>query len=70
MKKRRAVSLLVVSSLVASLVGTVLPEATIKAQAATKEGEKMVTIAPQNASTFNNGKFEGWGTSFCWWANR
>ena len=29
-----------------------------------------VVIDPANASTFHAGKFEGWGTSFCWWANR
>lgn len=29
-----------------------------------------VKISLDNSSTFNNGKFEGWGTSFCWWANR
>ncbi|MGN0106264.1 MAG: alpha-L-arabinofuranosidase, partial [Hominilimicola sp.] len=30
----------------------------------------VVTLDPSNALTFNNGKFEGWGTSLCWWANR
>lgn len=29
-----------------------------------------VTLDPSNASKFNDGKFEGWGTSLCWWANR
>ncbi len=29
-----------------------------------------VRISPLNASTTNNGRFEGWGTSLCWWANR
>lgn len=29
-----------------------------------------VTIQRKNASPFHEGKFEGWGTSFCWWANR
>lgn len=29
-----------------------------------------VTVSPMNASTFNGGEFEGWGTSFCWWPNR
>ena len=29
-----------------------------------------VVIDLANASTFHAGKFEGWGTSFCWWANR
>lgn len=29
-----------------------------------------VVIDPANASIFHDGRFEGWGTSFCWWANR
>lgn len=29
-----------------------------------------VKLDPSNASPFNNGRFEGWGTSLCWWANR
>ena len=29
-----------------------------------------VTITMENASPFHDGKFEGWRTSFCWWANR
>ncbi len=29
-----------------------------------------VKISINNKSTTNNGKFEGWGTSLCWWANR
>ena len=32
--------------------------------------ENVVKISKNNASTTNNGKFEGWGTSLCWWANR
>lgn len=27
-------------------------------------------ISLKNASTTNNGRFEGWGTSLCWWAHR
>ena len=27
-------------------------------------------IDPTKGSPFNDGKFEGWGTSLCWWANR
>lgn len=30
----------------------------------------LVRLDPSNASPFNNGEFEGWGTSLCWWANR
>lgn len=32
--------------------------------------ENKVKLTLHNASPFHNGKFEGWGTSFCWWANR
>ncbi|MBR4102063.1 MAG: discoidin domain-containing protein [Oscillospiraceae bacterium] len=29
-----------------------------------------VVISPYNTYEINGGKFEGWGTSLCWWANR
>lgn len=29
-----------------------------------------IIINPAHTSPFNNGIFEGWGTSFCWWPNR
>ncbi len=29
-----------------------------------------VTVSPLNMGTNNDGVFEGWGTSLCWWANR
>lgn len=29
-----------------------------------------VIISPDNSMKTNNGIFEGWGTSLCWWANR
>ena len=32
--------------------------------------DQTITILQENSSTFNSGKFEGFGTSFCWWANR
>ena len=34
------------------------------------ENRTMFTIDPTKLSPFNGGKFEGWGTSLCWWANR
>ena len=34
------------------------------------ENRTIFTIDPTKGSPFNNGKFEGWGTSLCWWANR
>ena len=30
----------------------------------------IVKISMENASTTNNGIFQGWGTSLCWWAHR
>ncbi len=30
----------------------------------------ILTISPHSPYEINNGFFEGWGTSFCWWANR
>ena len=34
------------------------------------ENRTIFTIDPAKGSPFNGGKFEGWGTSLCWWANR
>lgn len=31
---------------------------------------KTIEISTKNASKTNDGIFEGWGTSLCWWANR
>ena len=36
----------------------------------TDENRTVFTIDPTKGSPFNNGRFEGWGTSLCWWANR
>lgn len=30
----------------------------------------IIKISMDNASTTNNGLFQGWGTSLCWWAHR
>ena len=32
--------------------------------------DETIDIIKENASKFNGGKFEGFGTSFCWWPNR
>ena len=32
--------------------------------------DQTITVLKENSSTFNSGRFEGFGTSFCWWANR
>lgn len=29
-----------------------------------------ITVNPANAVSTNNSKWQGWGTSLCWWANR
>lgn len=29
-----------------------------------------IVVSPLNVSSMNGGKFQGWGTSLCWWANR
>ena len=34
------------------------------------EDVTVIRLDPSNASPFNNGEFQGWGTSLCWWANR
>ena len=34
------------------------------------ENVVLVTVSPEKMSTTNGGKFQGWGTSLCWWANR
>jgi len=40
------------------------------ALASSAEADWVITVDPRNASGVNNGVFEGWGTSLCWWANR
>ncbi len=32
--------------------------------------DQIITIDPRNTSSFNDGIFEGWGTSLCWYGNR
>ena len=32
--------------------------------------DSVVSISPMSTYTINDGSFEGWGTSLCWWANR
>ena len=34
------------------------------------ENRVMFSIDAAKGSPFNGGKFEGWGTSLCWFANR
>jgi len=69
MKRRNAKYRLGALTLAATMLGTSLAGGAVPVQAASK-ADKVITISPENASPFNEGKFEGWGTSFCWWANR
>ena len=34
------------------------------------EAAETVSISPLSTYEINDGVFEGWGTSLCWWANR
>lgn len=36
----------------------------------TAHAVQTVVISPDDPYAINNGVFEGWGTSLCWWANR
>ena len=36
----------------------------------TTSAASVVTVSPIDTYAINNGIFEGWGTSLCWWANR
>lgn len=74
----RALKKCISAVLAAALVLTALPVDGI-AQVQAEEGttDATVKVLPEEASSFNAvtgddgfGKFEGWGTSLCWWANR
>lgn len=34
------------------------------------QAARTVALSPDDTYAINNGVFEGWGTSLCWWANR
>jgi len=61
-----------------SRVSTVLMSAVIAVQGISissakrtkASAETAVVISPIDTYEINNGVFEGWGTSLCWWANR
>lgn len=42
----------------------------LSAQSPRRTQQSVVALDPAKGSPFNNGVFEGWGTSLCWWANR
>ena len=37
---------------------------------AVERRDNMKKVTPKNFSTTNNGIFQGWGTSICWWGHR
>ena len=59
--KRKLLSGMLAGCIAATAAGAVPPPV----QAATT-----VVISPDDTYIINNGVFEGWGTSLCWWANR
>ncbi len=60
--KKKVISVMLTLAMTASLV----PQMVVSAA---DEGVT-VELNPANASPFNNGEFEGWGTSMGWWGNR
>lgn len=74
--RRRNLGRILCLSLCFSLVGCSAPGQTGKNTETESETIRdmenvvLVTVSPENMSTTNGGKFEGWGTSLCWWANR
>ncbi|MCD8390918.1 MAG: Ig-like domain-containing protein [Firmicutes bacterium] len=46
-----------------------IPTVNLFATTASAAGTTVV-LDPSEESPFNNGEFQGWGTSLCWWANR
>ena len=56
---------------VGSSTGTTQPVTTCTpTESFNDENRTIIAIDATTGSPFNNGKFEGWGTSLCWWANR
>ncbi len=63
---KRLLAMLLATALVpVSALSVSAEETAMLAEKATR-----VVLDPSYASPFNNGRFEGWGTSLCWWANR
>ena len=74
--KRRYWARILCLGLVFSLVGCSTPGQTGKNTESESETTRdmenvvVITVSPEKMITTNGGKFEGWGTSLCWWANR
>lgn len=65
MKKRILSVLTAAAMIVTAAQGMVFPTAH-----AAETADTVIRLDPSDASPFNNGEFQGWGTSLCWWANR
>jgi len=61
---RRVISLMTAVSLCGTAAGMV------KTDTVVVEAAAVVSLSPNNKYDINDGVFEGWGTSLCWWANR
>ncbi len=66
MKGKKLISLCMSVTMLPLTFGIASPSPVLAAG----EGATNVVLNPSDASPFNGGKFEGWGTSLCWWANR
>ena len=60
---KKAAAAVVSAALVVPIAGSMPSSAPIDAAST-------VTVSPYSKFDINGGKFEGWGTSLCWWANR
>ena len=49
---------------------TTVPPTDTPTETFNDENRTLFSIDSSKGSPFNNGIFEGWGTSLCWWANR
>ncbi len=65
MKFKRMVGTVTAALVMLSGMTVKVPEKSAPADAAT-----VISLAPENKYEINGGKFQGWGTSLCWWANR
>ncbi len=68
MKCGKFISAVTALALTLGVCQTVMPVTTNVASAA--GSATVVRLDPSEASPFNDGKFEGWGTSMGWWGNR
>lgn len=63
--KKRIISLLTAVAMLLPAAAVTMPQNVMAAGTGT-----VVRLDPSEASPFNDGEFQGWGTALCWWANR